>query len=381
MDYPKSTPGVGLVDGLFVDENPTNGQPGSLIPAAWANALMAELLGVIKGAGIAPDEDDNAQLLRAIQVVAASDMKRAARVATTGPIALGGLQVVDGQQLVAGHRVLVKNQADASQNGIYTAAAGAWLRATDADEGTEMSPGHLLMVMVGAVNASTIWQMASQDQPTIGASALNYRLVFGRTGVPSGTYRSVRVDDLGRVTAGSNPDTLNGYGIQSASKEDAETGTDNAKPMTALRVLQSIAKNVVAATGAAAGICRFASLVEVVNGAAGYIAVCPLYLLSGYTAVFSSNGYIRFPTWLGGFTLQWSNAVLESNSITDYRYFPIAFSNTCWGAFIQLDPNSPGGFGGNHGTILQVVDNSKYLYSAGGTFGGSGYGSVFAFGR
>lgn len=69
MDYPKSTPGIGLVDGRFVDENTTTGQPGSLIPAAWANSLMAELLGLITAAGMAPDEADTTQLVKAVRLL------------------------------------------------------------------------------------------------------------------------------------------------------------------------------------------------------------------------------------------------------------------------------------------------------------------------
>lgn len=216
MDYPKSTPGIGLVDGLFVDENPTNGQPGSLIPAAWANALMAELLGVIKGAGIVPDEGDNAQLLRAIQTMAASDYKKSVRVATTGAVALSGLQSVDGVALVSGERVLVKNQADPAQNWIYVAAAGVWQRAQDANENAECSPGHLITVQAGAQGAGTVWQLANTEQPAVGVDSLNFRLLFGKTGVASGSYRKLDVDLFGRVISGSNPDTLAGNGITDA---------------------------------------------------------------------------------------------------------------------------------------------------------------------
>jgi len=38
MDYPKSVPSAGLVNGKFVDENPLTGTAGSLIPAEWGNA-------------------------------------------------------------------------------------------------------------------------------------------------------------------------------------------------------------------------------------------------------------------------------------------------------------------------------------------------------
>ncbi len=69
MDYPKSVPSVGLVNGKFVDENPLNGSPGSLIPAVWGNSVTLEMLNVIQGAGLAPDESDTTQLLAAIRKV------------------------------------------------------------------------------------------------------------------------------------------------------------------------------------------------------------------------------------------------------------------------------------------------------------------------
>ncbi|AZC29252.1 Prophage tail fiber protein [Pseudomonas chlororaphis subsp. piscium] len=69
MDYPNSVPSVGLVDGRFIDENAISGVPGSLIPAAWGNGVTQEILSVVKSAGIAPNENDNAQLLKALQVI------------------------------------------------------------------------------------------------------------------------------------------------------------------------------------------------------------------------------------------------------------------------------------------------------------------------
>lgn len=188
MDYPKSTPGIGLVDGRFVDENQTTGQPGSLIPAAWANALMTELLAVIKAAGIVPSEEDNAQLLRAIQTMAASDYKKSVRCATTGPIALSGLQTIDGVALAAGDRVLVKDQAAASQNWIYTVAAGPWVRAQDANESAECTPGHLIPVQAGTANKLTVWQLTNTEPPVIGATALGFRLVIGKQGTTLADY-------------------------------------------------------------------------------------------------------------------------------------------------------------------------------------------------
>jgi len=58
--------------------------------------------------------------------------------ATTVNITLSGAQTIDGVSVVAGDRVLVKNQTAQAENGIYVAAAGAWSRSPDADNWDEL---------------------------------------------------------------------------------------------------------------------------------------------------------------------------------------------------------------------------------------------------
>jgi len=67
LDYPKSVPSVGLVNGQFVDEDPIAGKPGSLIPATWGNSVTQEILNVVQAAGMAPNEASNNQLLAALR--------------------------------------------------------------------------------------------------------------------------------------------------------------------------------------------------------------------------------------------------------------------------------------------------------------------------
>ena len=80
------------------------------------------------------------------------DPKAPAKVATTANIAsLSGLLTVDGVVLLTGDRVLVKDQTDASQNGIYVADSGAWSRSTDFDLWTEVDRAFVLIEQ-GTVN-------------------------------------------------------------------------------------------------------------------------------------------------------------------------------------------------------------------------------------
>lgn len=68
-------------------------------------------------------------------------------------------------------------------------------------------------------NAVTSVTVVSSDlivtNPTITTSG-NITLELTASGITAGTYKSVTVDSKGRVTAGSNPTTLAGYGITDA---------------------------------------------------------------------------------------------------------------------------------------------------------------------
>jgi hypothetical protein len=48
--------------------------------------------------------------------------------ATSGPILLAGLQFIDGTQLQADELILVKDQTNPAENGIYKTASGVWVR-------------------------------------------------------------------------------------------------------------------------------------------------------------------------------------------------------------------------------------------------------------
>lgn len=98
-------------------------------------------------------------------------------VATTGNIALTGLQTIDGVGVTAGRRVLVKDQTAPAQNGVYVAAVGAWARAADFNDATDFLPGCLVSVTAGTTQADTLWTLSNQNEGatiTIGSSPLAF---------------------------------------------------------------------------------------------------------------------------------------------------------------------------------------------------------------
>lgn len=100
-------------------------------------------------------------------------VKKACRVATTANITLSGTQTIDGIAVVAGDRVLVKNQSTASQNGIYDVAAGAWSRSADANTASYLA-GSLVSVDLGTVNGGKVYDTDFKSTDTVGTTAMTW---------------------------------------------------------------------------------------------------------------------------------------------------------------------------------------------------------------
>ncbi|PZP04897.1 MAG: hypothetical protein DI621_23160 [Pseudomonas protegens] len=142
---------------------------------------------------------------RILEELSKQDFKHSVLVATSGAITLSGLQTIDSVALTAGNRVLVKNQTQAKDNGLYVAATGAWSRTQDADTSLEVTPGLFVHVEKGEANGDSVWQLVTDGPIVLGTTDLAFEMVAGRTGVNAGSYRSVTVDKYGRVIAGTNP--------------------------------------------------------------------------------------------------------------------------------------------------------------------------------
>lgn len=176
--------------------------------------------------------------------------KDPAKVATTGPITLAGLQTIDGVALITGDRVLVKDQANDTENGLYAAVGSSWLRTTDADNtpSAEFTSGLYVYISSGSTYGNSSFTCKSPNSSTytiagkpaiqLGTDHIQFvqfsgssssfltgaglqkngnTISIASSGVAAGEYRKVTVNALGQVTSGANPSTLSGYGIVDAA--------------------------------------------------------------------------------------------------------------------------------------------------------------------
>jgi hypothetical protein len=120
--------------------------------------------------------------------------KDAVAAATTEDIELSSLQAVDGISLSEGDRVLVKDQSEASENGIYLASEGAWKRASDA---RQMVRGTYVFVEEGLENIGGGWYLETGGSIRVGSTPLAF-VKFSLNGDPPSpdAYSEARVAEL-----------------------------------------------------------------------------------------------------------------------------------------------------------------------------------------
>ncbi len=110
--------------------------------------------------------------------VAGFDWKNSVKACTTANITLSGTQTIDGIAVIAGDRVLVKDQTTQSQNGIYIVSASAWSRSTDTDAWNEIVSA-AVFIEQGSVNGDTAWVCTSDQGGTLGTTSVVFSQFTG----------------------------------------------------------------------------------------------------------------------------------------------------------------------------------------------------------
>ena len=170
---------------------------GTISTQASSNVSISG--GTVTGLGEPSANSDASTKSYVDQAVAGLRTRIIAEAATTGNInlsnALEAGDAIDGVTLVEGDRVLVKDQTDATANGLYLAVAGgagAASRDPQYDTIAELS-GQMIVVNQGSVNDNKIFLCTTDSDGSLGSTAITYTVI---TPSNSGTVTS--------ITAGTN---------------------------------------------------------------------------------------------------------------------------------------------------------------------------------
>jgi len=191
--------------------------------------------------------------------------------ATLLNITLSGAQTIDTVSVVAGDRVLVKDQTAPAENGIYIAAAGAWSRSPDANAWDELVSA-LVFVESGG-QAGSAWYCPIQPGGTLGVTSITWNnfsvggVYFAGTGlsltggdtfniantaVTAATYGSasavpvIAVNQQGQITSATNTNIaiaasqITSGTIDSARISGSYTGITAVGTLSALTVSSTI---------------------------------------------------------------------------------------------------------------------------------------------
>ena len=167
-----------------------------------------------------------------------TDYKQSVKAATTGDVGnilAGGnmTDTVDNVSLAVLDRILVKDQSDATQNGIYrvitlgTGSNGTWERTLDASTGDRMTSGMTTIVERGDTNANKTFRLTTADPITVGTTELTFVDPFVVTASPAGANTEIQFSDTGGVIGASSDLTFD-----KATQVLTVNGTTNTDDLT-----------------------------------------------------------------------------------------------------------------------------------------------------
>lgn len=368
MDYPKSVPNVGLVGGKFVDENTTTGQVGSLIPATWGSAVTDEILNVIMSGGVAPEENQNDQLLLAIKEIIKdnippekirttlaeygitdaytktkvytkeeiNELLKNATALPVGAMVPFPLGVVPPGYLEVDNRLfkddvypdlaayLAKKFNLAGDAADYTRlpeSRGEFFRGWDHGRG------------VDAGRAAGSYQLDAMQ----GHWHENWYANGGRTGSTFTDGFDVPADTKdargANYTRARNPMS---DGVNGTPRTTSETRPRNLAVMWCIKAwnapinqgnidIAALSMLVAQATESSQGTAKVSTDAQMLDSANDQVIATPKKLRKGFAISLTTNGYIAFPSWLGGLIIQWG--LFNASGTPSTVSFPIPFPN------------------------------------------------------
>lgn len=163
-----------------------------------------------------------------------------------------------------------------------------------------------------------------------------------------------------------------------ATQSQTDAGVDDTVFVTPKKFAAGVASLVTQATETVAGIARAATQGQADAGADDTTFITPKKLRWGFQILKATNGYVVFPTWLGGLIIQWGYSSIPIGSTV--VPFPLSYPNGCFGVQVttanmtgaadvveltttpsKVSFSAVGVTSGTSGTPLQIASNFYWL--------------------
>lgn len=395
---PAGTPFYPTIDPSQSGLNITNSTINSTTIGLTTPAAGAFTTATVSTSPTAPTDVANKQYVD--YYAAGLSWKEPVLVATTANITLSGQQTIDTVAVVAGDRVLVKDQTNAEQNGIYTVSASAWTRSIGADDWNEYL-GAIVFVVEGS-QAGSAWYCTAQPGGTLGTTPLNWSnfsvssTYTAGTGLTlTGTQFSITNTGVSAATYGS-ASTVPVFAVNAQGQLTSVTNTTIAIAHTQVSGLGSMAtqnaNNVAITGGTISGVS--------ISGYAQSGANSDITSLSGLTGGVTTPAYITFDTtpattptadgslyWDNADSIQTLSLVMANGDavqqIGEEQYYRIKASSAITNGQVVMFTGSVGASGGLTGapaTGLTATTAYAVMGIATHSMALNGWGYVTAFG-
>jgi hypothetical protein len=351
---------------------------GALVPSTGVFTNIATTTGTITTAASGPTDIVNKQYVD--YFAAGLSWKAPALTATSANITLSGLQTINGVTVVAGDIVLVKNQTNTAQNGIYVASATAWTYSEGGNTWSEYV-GAIIFISNGSL-AGTAWYCTAQPGGTLGVTAMTWsnfsvassytagtgltltgtQFSITNTGVSAATYGSATaspvfaVNAQGQITSVTNTTITPALG--SITGFGANVATWLATPTSA-----NLSAAVSDETGS--GSLVFATSPTLVTPALGTPSSGVVTNLTG-TASININGSVGATTpTTGAFTVLSTSSTTNTTPVLSFNASnsPLALGATISGSYLQVVMQNKSGTAGastNWAVSNDLATDSSY---------------------
>jgi hypothetical protein len=201
--YPPTIPGSGLFSDMQVNEiiRIDNISINENITATTFTDGVATLSGGVLSGLLTPVSASDAANKAYVDLKTGESWKDPARVASLSNIpTISGLLTIDGITVVAGDIVLLKDQSNGIENGIYEAAVGTWSRAPNLETGSSAS-GIALLIQEGTVNGTNLFTCTTiPGSDTVGTDSLT---MVKLSVSPAGSDTQIQFNNSGTFGASS----------------------------------------------------------------------------------------------------------------------------------------------------------------------------------